>query len=377
MHRYPVLRFVFICLLLPVFQLHAQDAPSLQGSGIEANFLAGKIIKHTVKFKAPIPPISTALDMNILWQTYGKKEWHQRRHFPLLGVGITYTDYGNNQVFGNSVGIYPNLQIPIIRGKKIEWTFRIGDGLAYVTRKNQVTAPVDTINNAIGSHLDDFAVFMMDLRYHLDDHWQLQLGGNFTHISNADYHQPNLGVNMAGGHIGLQYFPVTSRPQRKVKELPRLPNRWLLEMRAGISYKEARATGNPILPTYMGSLYVSRRWLGKNKYYFGADYAFHNDVLAFLETYCDNLNNKKNRSWDGAVFTGNEFMVGRVGIMTQIGAYYKQTYLKFDYIYEKLGGNLYLLKAEHGTVKELFISAMLLTHSTTAELAEFGLGVGI
>lgn len=63
--------------------------------------------------------------------------------------------------------------------------------------------------------------------------------------------------------------------------------------------------------------------------------------------------------------------------MTQIGAYYKQTYLKFDYIYEKLGGNLYLLKAEHGTVKELFISAMLLTHSTTAELAEFGLGVGI
>ncbi len=369
--------FILIINLLFISNAHAQDEKPLQGFGIEANFLAGKIIKHTAKFKAPVPPLSTALDVNFVWQTYGKKEWQQRRNFPLIGVGFTYTDYGNDQVFGNSVGIYPNLQIPLLRNEKIEWTLRLGDGIGYVTRKNQTTAPVDTINNAIGSHLNDFAIFMMDVRIHIDKHWHLQFGGNFTHISNADYHSPNLGVNMGGGHIGLQYFPNSCRPKCIIKECPALKNRWLVEMQAGISYKEARAAGNPVLPTYLGSVYLSRRWLCKNKLYGGVDYAFHNDVLAFLNTYCDNYVPKRQHSWDGAVFAGNEFLLGRLGIITQIGVYYKQTYLKFVPVYEKIGGNYYFIQNEQGPVKELFLYTRLLTHGFVAELAEFGVGVGL
>jgi hypothetical protein len=377
------LRLYFLAFILLFTGIaRAQDGPPVplfqrEGFGVEANVLAGQVIKHTVKFTAPIPPLSTAFDVNFVWQTYGKADWQQRRKFPMVGLGITYTNYGNDAVFGQCVGIYPNLQIPLIRWKKMEWTFRLGDGLGYVTRKYQTIAPADTINNAIGSHLNDFAVFMTDLRYHVNNHWQLQVGANFTHISNADYHQPNLGVNMGGGHIGVQYFPASYKPKPIVRDLPKLPNRWLLQMTAAISYKEARATGNPILPTYMGTAYISRRWLGKNKFYGGIDYAFHNDVLGFLDTYCDNLDRKKDRSWDGSFIIGNEFLVGRLGLITQIGVYYHQTYLSFDPVCEKIGGNFYLIRSEHGPIKELFVSAMLLTHLTVAELAQFGVGVGM
>ncbi|MFI5195691.1 MAG: acyloxyacyl hydrolase [Chitinophagales bacterium] len=362
--------------MLSVSKLYAQDERFSPGFGVEANFLAGKVIKHSVKFTAPIPPLSTALDVNFVWQTYGKREWHQRCNFPQIGLGVTYTDYGNNQVFGNCVGIYPNLQIHIYRNEKLEWTFRFGDGVGYVTRKYQATAPVDTINTAIGTHINDFAIFMMDLRFHIDRHWQLQFGANFTHISNSDYHQPNLGVNMWGTHIGVQYYPVTCKPKCIIRELPKLKHYWVADIREGISYKEARAKGNPILPTYITSVYAGRHWHGRNKLFIGADYAYHNDVYAFLKNYGVDYGHEMSHSWDGAFFAGNEFMIGNLGIVTQVGVYYHQTFLKFEPVYEKIGSNYYIIKKPNGPVKEVFLSAMLLTHGIVAEYSEFGIGAG-
>jgi hypothetical protein len=217
---------------------------------------------------------------------------------------------------------------------------------------------------------------MSDVRYHFDEHWHFQLGANFTHISNGDYHQPNLGVNMAGVHVGVQYYPVTCTPPCIRRQLPKIMNYWVVDIRGGISYKEARAKDSPILPTYIGSVYAGRRWRGKEKVYVGIDYAFHNDVLAFLRYYGVHEGHERGHAWDGAIFAGNEYMIGRLGIIGQIGVYYRQTFLKFDPYYEKFGGNFYLLKDPDGPVKEIFISAMLLTHGIKAEYSEYGLGFG-
>ena len=123
----PKYRFPVSVLLFCIFSgpLKGQDQSSLQGFGIEANALAGKVIKHTVKFTAPIPTLSSAFDVNFIWQTYGKKDWQQRRRFPLIGIGLTYTDYGLNPVFGNCIGIYPNLQIPLINSLFLLWVIYI------------------------------------------------------------------------------------------------------------------------------------------------------------------------------------------------------------------------------------------------------------
>src|SRR6185312_38063 len=111
---------LFFCVagVLSFHMVQAQDGGA-SAFGVETNFLAGRVIKHTVKFKAPIPPLTTALDLNFVWKTNGKKHWQQRCNYPQLGVGITYTDYGNNQVFGNCVGIYPNIQIPLLHSARL------------------------------------------------------------------------------------------------------------------------------------------------------------------------------------------------------------------------------------------------------------------
>jgi Lipid A 3-O-deacylase (PagL) len=374
MRRYIILLIASVCVC-HIFVRAQEASGQLDGFGVEESLFAGKIIRHTVKFTAPIPALSTATDIHFLWQTYGHKPWQQRRNYPMVGAGITYTNYGNNAVFGRCIGAYADLEIPLIRGPLWEWDFRLGDGLGYVTRKYQTSSPIDTVNDAIGTHLNDFAIFVMDLRYHLNDHWHLEGGINFTHISNADYHQPNLGVNMLGGHVGVRYFPGTCHPRRIVRQLPKLPNRWLIEARGSVGYTEARAKGNPELPTYTGSVYVSRRWISKNKLFFGHDYDFSNSTLAFLRNYGVDYGTEKHHSWEGAFFAGNEFLVGHVGIWTQMGVFYQQTFLKRDPVYEKWGINYYIINAEKGVLKELFLSALLKADLITAEYAEFGLGM--
>jgi len=366
---------VLLLCLFAVDNLFGQDTLKNKGVGIEVNLMGGHIIRHSAKFTAPVPPASAAIDVNIVWQTYGKKDWNQRCGFPVTGLGVIYTDYRSKNVFGKCLGIYPNVQVPIIRKDKIEWTGKLGVGVAYVTKKYDLYPDYDTLNTAISTHINAFPVFMSDIRYHVDQHWDLQAGVNFTHISNALFKEPNLGVNLVGGHLGVRYFPAVARPEKTMRELPVLKNRWLVDVRVATAHKEARAAGNPIKAAYVGAISVSRRWRSKNKMFAGIDAAYHDDVHAFLINYGVELGQEKQHSWDGGIFVGNEFVVGRVGILGVVGTYYRQTFLDFDPIYEKLGVKYYLANKEKGLFKEFFLSAMLNTHGVVAEYSEFGLGV--
>src|SRR5690606_18636903 len=128
----------------------AQESNALDGYGIEANVLAGKIIKHNYIFP-PVPTASGGIDINILKRTNGKKEWQQRRNYPQIGIGLTYVNYGNNAIYGQCIGAYPVIPIQIVRGKKVEWTAKVGIGIGYVTRRYERYPTWDTINNLIGS----------------------------------------------------------------------------------------------------------------------------------------------------------------------------------------------------------------------------------
>ena len=369
--------WLMLLLSFSVCEGQGQEQAKWSGLGIEANFVAGKVLKHTNKFLAPVPELSTAYEINFMQQTYGKKAWHQRRNYPRVGVGVTYTVYGIDSIYGRCIGIYPNLEIPIVGGKQLEWTLRMGFGAAYVTRHFERAPVWDTINNAIGSHLNNFTLFATDLRYKINRHWAVQIGGNFSHISNAGFRQPNKGINMYGGHVGFRYYPVTSEPKKIVRELKQLKKRWLAQGRIGIAFNETLYADGPIYPIYLASVYASKRWQSKNKLFFGIDYSYHKDIEAFLKNNEISAGEEQKHSWKSAVFVGNEFLFGRVGIMLQVGWYLQEGAMPLDPYYEKLGCNLYLVQRERGPIKEMFLSVLLKTHKTQAELAEVGIGIGL
>jgi hypothetical protein len=370
---YPFLLVLFVTRIC-----HGQDTQPWAGFGIEANYFAGKVLKHNDKFTLPIPQYSSGADINFQQRTYGKKDWQQRRRYPVVGVGVAYTNYGIDAIYGRCYSLYPNIVIPIITGQKLEWTVRLGDGIGYVTRDFSRIAPVDTINVAIGSHLNDYFSFMSDVRYHINDHFDVQTGINFSHISDASFHQPNLGVNLYGAHIGIRYYPATSNPKKIVRDLKPLSNRWLGQFRLTLGYNSSNAPQGPLYPAYIATGYVTKRWLSKNKFMGGLDYAYHTNIYDFLRTNPGfvPIGSEAAHSYRVTAFAGNEFLLGRVGVVFQLGYYLHQDAQVLGIIYEKIGGNLYLVRKETGPVKEFFLCAFLKTHSTVAEMAEVGFGMG-
>ncbi|RYZ38327.1 MAG: acyloxyacyl hydrolase [Sphingobacteriales bacterium] len=366
--------FTLIILLCSCLQSGAQELPP--GFGLEMNGYAGKILKHTKNFKAPVPELSTGLELNFLWQTYGKKPWQQRRGFPLLGFGIGYTDYGIDSIFGKCISFYPNIQLRIISGRKLEWTAKAGFGIGYMTRHYKRAPDWDTINNAIGSHFNNFTIFSSDLRLHVSKHLDLQLGAHFTHVSNGALRVPNLGLNFYGLHAGIRYFPVTGSPDRIMRKMAPIRNRWLGQLRVGLAGTEGGVINGPLYPVYLASAFVSRRYHSHNKLLIGLDYSYHKSTEAFLKNNEIFPGEEGRHSWKGGLFAANEFLVGRVGIVLQAGYYLNESALKLERFYQKLGGNLYLVQREKGALKEMFVSILLKTHKTQAELAELGMGIG-
>ena len=356
--------------------LLAQEVQQWSGFGIEANPIAGKVIKHEKKFTLPIPALTTGLDINLLSQTYGKKEWQQRRRYPVIGIGFSYIHYGIDSIYGSCFGMYPNITLPLLSGKNLEWTLRLGDGIGYITKTYHRTAQVDTINVAIGSHINDFAMIMTDLRYHINRHLDMQIGADITHISDGSYRKPNLGINMIGAHIGVRYSPVTSRSPHIVRQLQPLKNRWLLEMRGTMALVSSYTPGGPRYPVYLATAYASRRWLSKNKLFGGIDYSYHENIYAYLRNNGLEPGNEARNSYKSAIIAGNEFLLGRLGIVLQAGVYLKQAYIKQDPVYEKIGGNYYFVQKEDGPIKEFFLCVFVKTDLSVAELGEAGFGIG-
>lgn len=344
--------------------------------GIEANVITGKVLKHTKKLTAPIPASSNAVEIALLMQTSGKKDWEQRRKYPLWGVGLKYTDYGDDRVLGAAIGIYPFLQVPIVRGRNLEWTIRGGLGLGYATSIYRRAPDWDTINNAIGSHINNFSSFSTDLRLRMNERWSLQLGLAFTHLSNGAMKLPNLGINMYGAQLGIRYWPDGDRAAPLDRDLPKLRNRVLIQARAGLAITGAGKTDGPVYPIYIGSLYGSRRYASRNKILLGVDYSYYTHLYAFQRNNEINVGEEAANSWKAGVFVGHEWLFGRMAFIAQFGYYVKQAINGQDKIYQKLGYNYYLIRSETGAMKELALSVLLKTHTATAELVEYGVTVG-
>lgn len=345
------------------------------GYGIEVNALGGKMLKHTEKIGAALPKAVGGVDVNFFQQTRGQKAWHAARGYPQVGVGIAYTHYGLTDVYGQCIALYPNIQLPLVRRKNVEWVLRAGYGFGYITRRFDRPAG-DTLNRAIGSHVNNFSLFSTDLRYQLSRHWDVQAGLHFTHLSNAAIARPNLGLNVAGVHIGARYFPVTSRPERlPILALPRRA-RWWGAARMGFAMQEEGPADGPRYPVYLGSVYGGVRWRGVNKAFVGVDASYHSFIEAFLKNNEIHPGHEARYAWKGAVFGGNEFTFGRTAVLVQVGVYVREAYLRLDPFYQKVGIQYYLLQQEKGLLKDVFVAALLKTHKVQAELAEVGLGVG-
>jgi len=157
--------------------------------------------------------------------------------------------------------------------------------------------------------------------------------------------------------------------------MPKLKNRFLLQARLGLAFNESGSADGPLYPAYMTTLYASRRYNSQNKILAGIDYSYHTSAYAFYRNNEIHRGHEAANSWRTALFIGHEWLFGRMAVIAQWGFYLREP-IHDESFYQKIGYHYYLVRQEKGPLKELFLGILLKTHLSTAELVEYGVGVG-
>lgn len=370
----------------------------------KSEFIYGKIFKHTKHLANIVKAAPRGAELAIEWKTRGDKDWHQYYHFPTIGLGINYLDLGNPSILGQSIALYPYLNIPIWKNKCIDLNFKSGVGMSYVTKTFKSATVYDENGNilfdesnaAIGSHLNVFIAAGLNLEIPISSGFSLVGDYAWNHISNGSVIVPNSGLNMLNGYVGLKYFPYFKNyKQFEKKEMADISKNITFQIVASGGIRQRHYTDNKSLP--IASLTISAYKPTTNFYRVGTGIDVFYDGI-----FTNNLSNLYNRTY----LTSNEFknklrigfslhnelIFGRLtaGIHTGIYLYNPiknaEPYtdakneilhkgLIYPYNIEKEDGWFYTRFVGKYTISNnVFLSIGLKTHLQKAEFIEWGLG---
>ena len=144
-------------------------------------------------------------ELNFSFKTDGSKTWQRVWRCPELGVAYQFGTLGNNKILGYSNSIFGFIGIPVIENDYIILKYRIGGGLAYLTKEFNVRS--NPLNVAIGSHFNAHVhlSIIADIKP-FDIPLYISPGFAFNHFSAGAITAPNLGINQFSVNLGIKYL---------------------------------------------------------------------------------------------------------------------------------------------------------------------------
>lgn len=140
-------------------------------------------------------------EISLVKQSFGKNPWEKLYKYPEGGITLQFTTLGNRDVFGYEFGLFPYVQTPFIRKDNFVFYNQFGLGLGYATKKFDLENNFQNVS--VGSHLNVHFNFKLGTKLKLSSSTWLNSGLSFTHYSNANMSEPNLGLNLATLYTGL------------------------------------------------------------------------------------------------------------------------------------------------------------------------------
>lgn len=201
---------LLLMLALPAV-VHAQQTPSrfIDRVSLESKIHYSFIIPHHSKMWALTDGFFPVVEASVLLQTDGHRQYQYRRRYPQIGLTYLYADFGGSDPLGVMHALVPNIRLPLLRRDKIQITFGVGVGVAYLTKK------YDRIENyqnlTIGSHYNAAVHFQLKTNIRLSEQFRASAGISMAHVSNGTIKTPNYGLNMPALFAGLEY-KITRRP---------------------------------------------------------------------------------------------------------------------------------------------------------------------
>jgi len=369
---------------------HAQDSSQAEGQGDKlfwsAQFYGGKMLAIHQDF--PEVGFSTLYDIGINFQTLGKRDWHQDLNYPEIGISLSYANFGNDEILGQSIAIIPTLMLGRKPRSKSSMEWKFGAGMAWFNKPYDLHNNPDNVVN--GSRFAVIITASGGLHYRISEKYSFRVGGQLVHYSNGHTAVPNVGTNILGAYVGLNFYPDYKDDYSK-HELTQPSRKLRLNIKAAIGFHEIEGTVDaPAGPTYLvysGSFYLSKRFSRVHNGHLGIDYhyytAFH-DLIVNEDFFDDNY------FWNSStvvLYVGDEIMIGRLSFIAQLGynifnpfkkkmrelGLYDNKWVDFR-VTAKVGIQYYPFYQIPETRKKVYVGLYLKTISGKADFAEAAVG---
>ena len=437
-------RYLLYILLVLSTVANATEDKSFTAYKVKGQFIGGWIYPHDASIIKPLtkgPVLGGELAFELA--SDGSKQWHKDFNMPDLGFALQVLDLGNPEITGQMISLYPYINIPMVNSEKIRFNAKMGMGAAFCTKPCDLEAAIADpraikqkaadYNFAIGG-VFNFAI-SAGLNIEVPVHKNVSLTADvmFNHFSSASTSQPNAGLNMFNGYLGVKYLfneekllapLVISGGTREnsseldsplvCTEIPNSLKRWSGEVILSGGFKKLYYKDNKYFGTaslnlegYYHTCRQHRIGLGLDLFYDGAyaqtvaqdasgKYYWTKENTHFGRTFTPN-NNFENKLRLG-LNIANELTIGKVGVFLQVGLYLydpvknmepggeilealnkgetpKKKGLFYAYDIDKEDGwNYFRLGVKYHITKDFLVNLSFKTHLQKVEFLELGLG---
>ncbi len=342
----------------------------------------------------------------------GNYAWQRYWRMPTVGVAFAGMDLGNTTILGQAFALYPYLLAPIIKTEHFVWNWKVGVGLAFVTKTwydcdTLSGVKAATANASIGSVTNVYIGTGMNFEFPIKKGVSMTADLGYAHMSNGSTRQPNSGFNILQAQVGAKYtFEACRHCRKPLAALERFPYEWSMTVEASGGVREQYYKDHHRYA--VGTLQVGITANITNRYAIGgALHAFYDGAFVQQGTRGDESYRQHTtygryfiptestaNKFRAGVALNNEFFVGRVVAYLQWGIYVydplrnanPEEHAKHGYnrpmfytynIDKEDGWNYFRLGLRCRVWDNLFVSACIKTHLHKAEMLTFGIGYQI
>lgn len=385
----PLLKKIIPILLLFLFscRMMAQEKFS-KGLYYEANVQIGRLIKNYPEF--PERGASSFASVSIARQTYGRSIWNQWYNFPKTGLILTTGGFGNTDVLGQNISLQGFIGLNLIKKPKFSLETKISMGFAFFNKPYDYLGNPD--NTLIGSTITNISQIGFLAYQKVNAHWGVKAGFSMMHYSDGHTALPNVGANIPLFQAGFRYFP-NKRPYFiRLPDTIAVNHSWLMNLEAGLGMHEFGGTMGPVrgpkYPVYSLGINLQKR-LGKIHMLSGGIYMnYYSSYFDFITSQDFYQTNLRLKSSTFIFYLGHEFIIGRLGLVSQLGLYlyneFREDYTKGvendrtgikTINTNKLGVKYYFLSPTYSLKNNIFVGMYIKANAGQADFAEISAGI--
>lgn len=328
----------------------------------------GIVVPHHVNMMYFIDDFSGGIEVTYGRALFSPDSWESYFNYPEIGMGLYYGTFGNKDIYGAGIALFPYINYNIYRSPKISIQNKVSMGLGYATKPFDIET--NTFNTVFSSHLNAYIGLGLLMDYRIHKHLSLSASASLTHLSNGAFKKPNHGINTLTASLGAKYhFNEQLTPVLDKQVAP--PNHQREIIIVGSVGRSQSSMYNKQL-FWNASLSVNHLWHLNEKRAIGLGFdQFYSETAPYSwEAYEDtdgSINFSTNDYLFNALFASYNVFLGKTTLFVNIGAYVHSNIKPPQPIYPRIG-------IRHYVTRNLIANFSVKASFFRSEFLEFGLG---